>query len=77
MRSTGCFMAEDPSTRTVLRAAALRLAGVALAAAGLWITAEQPLGPNSRFVALPLMLLAVASVLGPWAAGRRRRRPRR
>jgi hypothetical protein len=74
MRSTGCFMAEDPSTRTVLRAAALRLAGVALAAAGLWITGARPFGPHSGLIALPLMLLAIATVLVPWLAGRRERR---
>jgi hypothetical protein len=67
-------MAEDPSAGAILRAAALRLAGVALAAAGLWITAARPFGPHSGLIALPLMLLAIAAVLVPWLAGRRGRR---
>jgi hypothetical protein len=65
-------MAEDqPQAAAVLRAALLRIGGIAAAAAGLWITAAQPFGPESRFVALPLMLLALGLVLGPRLKARR------
>lgn len=49
-----------------------RLVALAAAAGGLWVAAAQPFGEHSRWVALPVMLLAVGITL--WLV-RLQRRP--
>lgn len=78
-----CFMAEAPdhSEQLALKRlwllSLLRLSGVFLAAAGVYIVGRQPFGDVSRWVALPLMLLAVVAVLflPKWLARRWRDQP--
>ncbi|MFN7174749.1 MAG: hypothetical protein ACK4MT_08615 [Thermaurantiacus tibetensis] len=56
-------MAErDPFERRLWQMTLLRLLGLGLAVAGLWVAGTSPLGPQSPFAGLGLMLAGAALV---------------
>lgn len=53
----------DPARRQLWQITLVRLAGVALAYLGLWLSTALPFGPPSRWLALPILLAGVALVV--------------
>lgn len=63
----------DPALRMLWLLTAVRVVGIAIAMLGLWIAARLPMGPESRWIALPVLLAGAAVVIfAPRLFGRHR-----